>query len=63
MDRIAEKVGAWLLKSGNTKANLAKSLGMSAATLNNRLAGETEWSWKEVCDLGEFLECELEDFR
>ena len=48
MDKIAEKVGSWLLKSGNTKARLAKELGMSAATLNNRLSGETEWSWKEV---------------
>lgn len=63
MDKIAEKVGAWLLKGGNTKANLAKELGMSAATLNNRLSGETGWSWKEVCDLVEVLGCELSDFR
>lgn len=63
MDKIAEKVGAWLLKSGNTKAQLAKKLGVSAATLNNRLAGETEWSWKEVCDLAGIIDCRLSDFR
>ena len=63
MDKIAEKVGAWLLKSGNTKAQLAKKLGVSAATLNNRLTGETEWSWKEVCDLADIIDCKLSDFR
>ena len=63
MGKIAEKVGAWLLKTGNTKARLAKELGMSAATLNNRLSGETEWTWKEVCDLANVLSCKLSDFR
>ncbi|OUP10964.1 helix-turn-helix transcriptional regulator [Collinsella sp. An2] len=63
MDKIAEKVGAWLLISGNTKAKLANDLGMSVGTLNNRLSGETEWSWKEVCDLAEIINCKLSDFR
>ena len=63
MDKIAEKVGSWLLKRGNTKARLAKELGMSAATLNNRLSGETEWRWKEVCDRANVLNCKLSDFR
>lgn len=63
MDKIAEKVGAWLLKAGNTKARLANELSMSAATLNNRLSGETEWTWKEVCDLANVLDCKLSDFR
>lgn len=63
MNKIAEKVGAWLLISGNTKAKLANDLGMSVGTLNNRLSGETEWSWKEVCDLAEIIDCKLSDFR
>lgn len=63
MDKIAEKVGAWLLKSGNTKQSLAGELGMSVGTLNNRLSGENEWSWKEVCDLADIFGCNLADFR
>lgn len=63
MNKVAEKVGAWLLISENTKAKLANDLGMSVGTLNNRLSGETEWSWKEVCDLAEIIDCKLSDFR
>ena len=46
--KIAEKVGDWPLKSDHTKAQLAKELGVTVPTLNNRLSGETELSWKEV---------------
>lgn len=63
MDKIAERVGSWLIKSGNTKVKLAELLGMSVGTLNNRLSGETEWSWKEVCHLANILNCNLSDFR
>lgn len=63
MDKIAEKVGAWLLASGNTKQLLADKLRMSVGTLNNRLSGEFEWSWNEVCELAEIIGCKLSDFR
>lgn len=63
MDKFAEKVGAWLLKEGNTKVLLSKQLGMSVGTLNNRLSGETEWTWNEVCKLSSVLGCSLADFR
>lgn len=62
MERIAEKVGAWLLVSGNTKQLLSDKLGMSVGALNNRLSGETEWSWSEVCKLAEITGCSLSDF-
>lgn len=63
MDKIAEKVGAWLLIAGHTKQLLAEKLGMSVGTLNNRLSGEFEWSWSEVCQLAEIIGCHLSDFR
>lgn len=63
MNKFSEKVGAWLLGEGNTKQLLAKKLDMSVGTLNNRLSGEIEWSWKEVCDLADVLGCSLSDFR
>ena len=63
MDKFAEKVGAWLLKEGNTKTRLANALGVSVGTLNNRLSGDCEWTWSEVCALSDILECPLSDFR
>ena len=63
MDKIAEKVGAWLLQSGNTKQDLANELGMSAFTLSIKLRGETEWSWSQVCKIADVLGCSLSDLR
>lgn len=62
MDKFKEKIGAWLLREGNTKALLASKLGISAGTLNNRLSGDCEWSWSEVCKLADILGCQLSDF-
>lgn len=44
---INEKLGAWLLRQGNTRELLAKALGMTRPTLNSRLK-EGGWSWHEV---------------
>lgn len=62
-NKIAEKVGNWPLKSDHTKAQLAKELGVTAPTLNNRLSGETELSWKEVYVLANVLDGKLPGFR
>ena len=63
MNKIAEKVGAWLLIGGHTKQILAEKLDISVGTLNNRLSGEFEWSWSEVCQLAEIIGCQLSVFR
>ena len=48
MDEIInEKLGAWLLREGNTREVLAKQLGMTRPTLNSRLKNGG-WSWLEV---------------
>lgn len=48
MKTINEVVGSWLLEPGNTKQRLADILGVSHVTLNNKLRGETEWTWSQV---------------
>lgn len=63
MNKLAEKVGAWLLIKGNTKQKLADLIGCSVGTLNNHLAGVTDWSWSEVCALADALGCNLLDLR
>lgn len=63
MDRINEKVGAWLLVQGHTKQSLASSLGMTPQTLNNRLDGTYDWTFNEVCSLADILGCKLDELR
>ena len=63
MDKINEKVGAWLLIEGNTKQRLASALDISTVTLNKKLAGETDWLWSQVCQIADLIGCELEDLR
>ena len=61
MERINEKVGAWLLVSGNSKSLLAEKLGISRQTLADRLDGTAKWKWEEMLRLAEVLGCTLND--
>jgi hypothetical protein len=46
---INEKLGAWLISDKlHTRDTLAELLDMTRPTLNGRLRGDTEWTWKEV---------------
>ena len=58
---IQNKVGAWLLVRGRTKQELASELGFTVQTLNNRLDGSREWSWKEIIQLARILGCSIEE--
>ena len=58
---INEKVGAWLLKEGNTRDVLAQALGITRPTLAARLAGDTKWYWGEVVLLARFLGVSLDE--
>ena len=60
-ERINEKVGAWLLIDGNTRAILADAIGISRPTLGNRLDGSAKWSWEEVVRLAELIGCSLNE--
>lgn len=58
---INEKLGAWLLKSGNTKDKLAAELGISRPTLNGRLDGKSKWQWDEVVEVARLTCCSLDE--
>lgn len=60
-ERINEKLGAWLLITGNTRTILAKELGISRPTLSGRLSGATKWKWDEVVEISRLLNCSLND--
>ena len=45
---INEKLGAWLLISGNNREKLAYEIGITRPTLASRLNGESMWRWDEV---------------
>ena len=59
--RINQRVGEWLLVSGNTRAILADAIGITRPTLNNRLDGTTKWTWDEVTRLSSFLGVSLNE--
>lgn len=63
MDKVNEKLGAWLLIKGNSKQKLARVLGVSRPTLDKKLSGESEWLWSQVCAIADLANCTLEDLR
>lgn len=60
-DQINEKIGAWLLKEGNSRSLLAEELGISRPALLNRLNGSSKWNWDEVLRLSQLLGCSLNE--
>lgn len=63
MTNINQKIGVWLLDTSNTKSDLAEALGMTTRTLKNRINGDYEWTWPEVCKLADILGCTLQELR
>lgn len=59
--RFNEKLGAWLLVKENTKAKLAKQLGISRPTLDGRISGRSKWTWDEAVAVAEIVGCTLDD--
>lgn len=58
---INEKVGAWLLVSGNNREKLADEIGISRPTLASRLSGKSKWNWDEVVKLAKLVGCTLDE--
>ena len=59
--KINEKLGAWLLEEGHTRDQLAKELGMSRPTLQNRINGTAKWEWEEVVKVSRLTGCTLNE--
>lgn len=62
MDKINEKVGAWLQMPGNTKEKMADELGITRGSLLNKLQGRSPWQWLEVCAIAQLVGCTPNDF-
>lgn len=62
-DAINTSIAKWLLDTSHTKSQLADELGITPATLTNKLQGETKWYWREVCQLADYLGVNLNDLR
>lgn len=60
-DKINEKLGAWLLESGNTRDSLSKRIGISRPALLARLNGTAKWNWDEVIKVAEIVGCDLNE--
>ena len=60
-DKINEKLGAWLLKEGNTKELLAEQIGISRPALSARLNGTSKWYWGEVVKVARITDCDLNE--
>lgn len=58
---INEKLGAWLLVSGNTKDKLAAEIGITRPTLNGRLDGKSKWQWDEVIEIARITRTTLDE--
>ena len=63
MDSIRERVGAFIERTGMTKAELASQLGMSRVSLHSKLSGQTEFRLSEAERLAEILGCSVDDLR
>lgn len=61
MQQINEKIGAWLLVNKQSRAFLARELGMSRETLDKRISGANEWKFNEVISLSRLIGCTLEE--
>ena len=60
-DKINEKLGAWLLKDGNTRDALSKKLNISRPALQNRLNGTSKWYWHEIVKVAEITGSTLDE--
>lgn len=58
---INEKLGAWLLKSGNTREKLAEEIGITRPTLSGRLDGKSKWQFDEVVKVAQLTGCSLNE--
>lgn len=63
MEGIEYEVRHWLFKTGTTKKDLARILGFTPETLNNKLSGRSDWTWSETVRLSEAIGVPLERLR
>ena len=57
------KLSDLIQMSGIKKAAIANAMGISDASLRNKLAGRTDFQWKEVQALASYLHMSSEQFK
>lgn len=63
-ERIQERVGAYLERTGMTRQAFAALVGIGTReTLNNKLEGKTEFTFSEIVRLCDVLGCTPNDLR
>ena len=63
MESIKERVGAYLMREGETLSSLAEDLGMSRTTLRHKLDGRVEFKLSEADRLAKVLGCTVDELR
>ena len=58
---INEKLGAWLLMTGNSREKLADEIGITKPTLASRLSGNSGWKWEEVVKVSQITGTSLNE--
>jgi len=61
MDTIREHVGAYLMRTGTTKKQLAADMGMPYSTLYSKLYGPSEFTFMEGKRLAEIIGITTDD--
>ena len=61
MNRVNEKIGAWLLEKGHTQKRLAEILGISTVCLGDKISGKTDWTWSQAKTLAGLFDCSLDE--
>ena len=61
MNSIKERIGAYTARTGKTRYEIAKELGMSKTALYSKLNGQTEFTLDEGRQLASTLGCTLDE--
>ena len=61
MDSIKERIGAYIERTGETKAAMAERLHMSKTTFYSKCKGDTEFTLTEGGRLANLLGCSVDD--
>lgn len=63
LELLKDRVAIHCLRTGDTRENIARKLGMSAVTLRSKLNGETEFRLSEAEDLAKILGCSVDELK
>lgn len=57
----SNKIGKRLSILGMSKSKLARKMNVADMTIIRKMQGKSEWTFKEVWELTQILDCEMND--